>query len=172
VSLTAPLRISAVDITDGFDCGDPTLNDWLVRRALANDQAGLSRVFVVTEEGRLVGYYALAAGAVAAREALTKMRRNAPDPIPVVVLGRLARATSHKGLDLGAALFRDAALRVLQAADSIGVRAMLVHALNDRARDFYVHLGLKPSPIQAMTLMVTTEELRRSISKGLSEGRD
>jgi predicted N-acetyltransferase YhbS len=88
-----------------------------------------------------------------------------PDPIPVVVLGRLAVATSHQGLGLGRALFQDAARRVIHAANAIGIRGMLVHALSEDAKAFYLRLGLDESPLDPMTLMVTLADFRATVSE-------
>lgn len=111
----------------------------------------------------MVGYYALAASAVAPAAAPGRFRRNMPDPIPVVVLARLAVAASHQRQGLGRALFQDAALRALYAADAIGVRGLIVHALSDAARAFYLQLGLEPSPLDPMTLTTTFADLRAAL---------
>lgn len=150
------------DIT-GFDCGVVSLNHWLARRAAANQVSGASRSFVLSEGQKVVGYYALASSAVVPAAAPGRFRRNMPDPVPVVVLGRLAIAMSHHGQGLGRALFQDAALRVVHAADAIGIRGLVVHALSEEARDFYLRLGLDASPLDPMTLMVTLADLRAAI---------
>lgn len=149
----------------GFDCGIGSLNTWLERRAAANQVSGASRTFVVCEDGKVVGYYALASSAVAPAAASGRFRRNMPDPVPVVVLGRLAVAASHHGQGLGRGLFQDAALRVIHAADAVGIRGMVVHALSEEARDFYLRLGLDESPLDPMTLMVTVAELRAAVKR-------
>ena len=94
-----------------------------------------------------------------------KLRRNMPEPVPVVVLGRLAIDKQFHGLGIGRGLFQDAARRVVQAADVIGVRGLLVHALSEDARDFYLKLGFDPSPLEPMTLMITLADLRAAIVK-------
>jgi len=147
----------------GFDCGVASLDDWLERRAAANQVSGASRTFVSCEGAKVVGYYALASSAVVPAAAPGRFRRNMPDPIPVVVLGRLAVATSHHGQGLGRALFQDAALRVIHAADAIGIRGMVVHALSGQAKAFYLRLGLDESPLDPMTLMVTVADLRAAM---------
>ena len=147
----------------GFDCGVMSLDAWLERRAAANQVSGGSRTFVVCEGTKVVGYYALASSAVAPAAAPGRFRRNMPDPVPVVVLGRLAVATSHHGKGLGRALFQDAALRVIHAADAIGIRGMVVHALSERAKAFYLGIGLDESPLDPMTLMVTVADLRAAV---------
>jgi GNAT superfamily N-acetyltransferase len=158
--LRAPEPLDSTHRLGDFDCGVDSLNVWLRRRALANQAGGASRTFVVCEAQTVVGYYALASIAEVPAEASGRFRRNMPDPVPVVVLGRLAVATSHHGRGLGRALFQDAAVRVIHAADAIGIRGMVVHALSEEARAFYLSLGLEPSPLDPMTLMVTVADLR------------
>ncbi|MDQ7989535.1 MAG: GNAT family N-acetyltransferase [Candidatus Dactylopiibacterium sp.] len=161
--LTAPAPLAAHHDLSAFDCGEPALNDWLRRRAAQNQASGASRTFVCCEGYTVVAYYALAASAVAPAAAPGRFRRNMPDPIPVVVLARLAVATMHQGQGLGRALFRDAARRALFAADAIGVRGLIVHALSDSARAFYQQLGLEASPLDPMTLMITFTDLRAAL---------
>ena len=112
----------------------------------------------------MVGYYALAAGAVGIAATPGRFRRNMPDPIPIVVLGRLAIDRSQQSQGLGRALFRNAGLRVLQAAGIIGVRGMLVDAISGDAKAFYLALGMTVSPLDPMTLMVTLADLRTSLT--------
>jgi len=162
--LSAPTLLAAQHRIDDFDSGVPSLDDWLKRRAAMNQVSGASRTFVVCEGNAAVGYYALASSAISVEAAPGRFRRNMPDPIPVVMLARLAVARSHHGQGLGRALFQDAARRVIQAADAIGIRGMIVHALSNEAKVFYLRLGLDPSPLEPMTLMVTLAELRASIA--------
>lgn len=153
--LLAPQLLSVEHRIDGFVCGEPTLDEWLRRRALPNQLAGASRTFVVTNEtGQVFGYYALAAGSVSHQEAPGSIRRNMPDPVPVMVLARLAVDQRLQGHQLGGALLQDALQRTVTVAQNVGVRALLVHALNDRARQFYTHYGFVPSPLNPMTLML------------------
>jgi GNAT superfamily N-acetyltransferase len=161
--LRAPEPLAPEHDIAGFDCAVASLNNWLHRRAAANQASGASRTFVACESNTVVGYYALASSAVATVAASGRMRRNMPNPVPVVVLGRLAVATSHHGQGLGRALFRDAALRVIHAAQAIGIRGMVVHALSDSAKAFYLHLGLDESPLDPMTLMVTIADLQAAL---------
>ncbi|WP_206093709.1 GNAT family N-acetyltransferase [Pandoraea thiooxydans] len=154
MQLSAPQSLAATHRLDGFNCGEPSLDDWLKRRALANHLNGASRTFVVTDpEQCVLGYYALAAGAVAHQETTSAVRRNMPDPVPVMVLARLAVDARAQGIKLGAALLQDAVARVQTVAENAGVRALLVHALNDRAKQFYEHYGFRESPVHPMTLM-------------------
>jgi GNAT superfamily N-acetyltransferase len=161
--LRAPELLTTEHGLDAFDSGIPSLDDWLRRRALHNQSSGASRTFVLCDNAITVGYYALAASAIAPDAAPGRFRRNMPDPIPVAVLGRLAVDKSRHGQGLGRALFRDAALRVIAAADSIGIRGLLVHAISDEAKAFYVRLGLEVSPIEPMTLMATIADLKASL---------
>lgn len=155
LKLSAPQPLPAEHDVASFCCGKPDLDDWLKRRALTNHNSGASRVFVTTDDaGRVYGYYALAAGAVAHVGATGNVRRNMPDPIPVVVLGRLARDVNAKGSQLGAALLKDAVNRAGAVAQDLGVRALLVHAIDAHAVTFYESYGFTSSPIHPFTLML------------------
>ncbi len=162
--LSAPEPLGAQHACDLFSSGVPVLDDWLKRRALANQASGASRTFVVCEGGTVIAYYALASSAISVATAPGRFRRNMPEPIPVVVLARLAVATAHHGKGIGRGLFQDAARRVINAADTIGIRGMIVHAISENAVAFYQRLGLDPSPLDPMTLMVTLTDLRASLS--------
>ena len=146
--LWAPQPLTARHLLDTFDCGEPSLDEWLKRRALANQLGGASRTFVVADaEDRVVGYYSLAAGAVSRNLATGGVRRNMPDPVPVLVLARLAVERNAQGMQLGAALLQDAVNRAVSVSQNAGVRALLVHALDDKAKQFYLHYGLVESPL-------------------------
>jgi GNAT superfamily N-acetyltransferase len=146
-----------------FDCGVDALDAWLKRRALPNQASGASRTFVICEAGKVIGYYALASGAVSTAAAPGRFRRNMPDPIPVALLARLAIDRNRQGRGFGRALFRDAAMRIAHAADAIGIRGILVHAISADAKAFYLALGFEPSPVDPMMLMVTLPDLRKSL---------
>jgi GNAT superfamily N-acetyltransferase len=163
VTLAAPALLADRHAVANFNSGIPSLDEWLKKRALANQASGASRTFVVSDGGAVVGYYALASGAVNVIAAPGRFRRNMPDPIPVVLLARLAVDHSCQGRGLGRALFRDAAKRVIHAADAIGIRGILVHAISDQAKAFYVALGLEPSHLEPMTLMATLADLRGAL---------
>lgn len=153
--------ITAAHNCAAFDSGELALDEWLRRRALANQAARASRSFVACAGDAVVGFYCLAAGAVAV--APGEVKRNMPDPIPVLVLGRLAVDRRWQGRGLGRALLRDAALRSLQASQALGIRAMLVQALNDRARGFYLGCGFTPSPVDPFVLTVTMADLAAAV---------
>lgn len=153
--LSAPQPLLEAHGVDDFNCGEAVLDRWLHRRALANQRSGASRTFVVVDvDDRVRGYYALAAGAVANTAAAGNIRRNMPDPIPVLVLGRLAVDRRAQGRRLGAALLQDAVNRAAAVAEQAGVRALVVHALDERAKRFYTHYGFRDSPLHPLTLML------------------
>jgi predicted N-acetyltransferase YhbS len=163
VRLAAPEPLAAYHDTAAFACGVDSLDHWLKQRALKNQATGASRTFVVCDGKRVVAYYALASSAVAVEAATGSLRRNMPDPIPVVILGRLAIDQSQQAKGMGRALVRDACLRVIAAADAIGIRGMIVHALSESARAFYERVGFDPSPLDPMTLMATLSDLRAGL---------
>lgn len=153
--LRAPEPLAAAHLLAEFECREPSLDEWLKRRALANQQTGASRTFVVADhDGRVYGYYAMAAGAVSHGEATGGVRRNMPDPVPVMVLARLAVDRRAQGIKLGAALLQDAVNRAVAVSQNAGVRALLVHAIDDRAKQFYEHYGFQESQQHPMTLML------------------
>ena len=155
MNLHAPEPLSAEHRVHAFGCGESVLDEWIRRRALANQSSGASRTFVVTNADReVMGYYALAAGAVAHQEASRAIRQNMPDPVPVMVLARLAVDARAQSMKLGAALLQDAVQRCVLVSQNTGVRALLVHALHDQARRFYEHYGFRASPAHPMTLML------------------
>jgi GNAT superfamily N-acetyltransferase len=163
LNLSAPAPLADHHQLGAFNSGIPALDDWLKRRARANQVSGASRSYVVCADEIVVGYYALASGGVNAEAAPGRFRRNMPEPIPVAVLGRLAVDRAYHRQGVGRALFRDSALRVMQAAEAIGIRGMLVHAISDEAKAFYLALGFSESPLEPMTLMVTLADLRDSL---------
>jgi GNAT superfamily N-acetyltransferase len=155
MNLHPPEPLSSEHQVSSFACGESVLDEWLKRRALGNQTSGASRTFVVaTNEREVMGYYALAAGAVAHQDSTRSIRQNMPDPVPVMVLARLAVDARAQGMKLGAAMLQDALQRSVLVSRNTGVRAMFVHAINDRARQFYEHYGFKASPAHPMTLML------------------
>jgi GNAT superfamily N-acetyltransferase len=158
-SLSAPEPLNDGHVLDQFDSGVAILDDWLRRRAKANQVSGASRTFVLCRGPRVVGYYALAAGAIASNEAPGRLRRNMPDPIPVMVLGRLAVDRGEQGKGYGAFLLRDALARTQRAAQDMGIVGVLVHAISDEAKRFYLHWGFVESPSHPMTLVARLKDL-------------
>ena len=155
----APALLTQAHDCAPFSCGQASLNDWLKRRALANQDTGASRTYVIAEDARVIGYYALASGGVALSEAPGKVRRNMPEPIPVMILGRLAVDQAWQGRQLGTDLLRDAVLRTMQAAAIGGIRALVVHALDESVAAFYRRNGFLDSPIRPLTLFLPLHPL-------------
>lgn len=148
-----------------FTCGRDSLDHWLKNRAAKSNDARDSKVFVICNEaGEVVGYYAICAGSVSHEEATPKLRRNAPDPIPMGLIGRLAVRDDMNGRGIGRALLRDAILRIAQASENIGIKGILVHALDDDAANFYTHLGFRPSTIDEHHLMISLKEITAELS--------
>lgn len=157
---SGPRPITAGDEVAGFDSGEPSLDEYLRGRALANHVEGASRCFVTCRDGRVVGFYALASAAVERADTPGRVRRNMPDPVPVILLSRLAVDAKEQGKGLGSALLRDAITRAVAAAEIIGVRALLVHALHDQARAFYAHFDFEPSPTDPLHLLLLIKDAR------------
>ncbi|MDP1952354.1 MAG: GNAT family N-acetyltransferase [Betaproteobacteria bacterium] len=170
-SVSAPRHLTSDHDVSGFDCAVPELNDWLKRRALQNESTRASRTFVVIGDGRVVGYYALATGAVAHAVTTGKVRRNMPEPIPVMVVVRLAVDRTHQGTGLGSALLRDALLRTLTVAETVGIRAILLHAISEEAKRFYLHHGFAESPVDPMTMMITVAVVETALGIARAQGQ-
>ena len=162
---SAPAPLAAEHDLEQFNSGPPPLDGWLKRRARQPEAGGASRTYVTAEGRRVVGYYSLAAGSVLHTEATGRVRRNMPDPVPAALLGRLAIDQGWQGRGLGSALLRDAVLRVVGAAGTIGVRALLVHAISEEAKAFYERWGFRASAIEPMTLMITIEEAQKMLGR-------
>ena len=164
MTVAAPVLLDDSHHLDAFDCDVPPLDDWLKRRAGGNAASGASHTYAACNGPGVVDYSARAAVAVDVVSVPGRFRRNMPDPIPIVVLGRLAIDHTHQGKRLRRALFRDAGLRLLQAAGNSGVRGVLVDAISDAAKAFDLPLGMVVSPLDPMTLMVTLADLRASLT--------
>jgi len=157
----APAPLAPAHELEAFVSGVAALDEWLKRRARRNEAEGASRTFICCVGTRVVGYYSLAAASVLREAATGQIRRNMPEPVPAVLIGRLAVDRAWRGRGVGADLLRDAVLRIVAAAETVGVRAILVHAISDAAKAFYRKHGFRPSPVEPMTLMITIEEARR-----------
>ena len=164
MGIAAPCPITSTHDVSTFDCGDTTLNHWLQHRAIKNENNGASRSFVVCNANTIIGYYSLAVGAIDRDDSPGKVRRNMPDPIPVMILGRLAVDTNWQGKHIGTGMLKDAIQRTIIVAEQAGIRALLVHALSDKAKNFYQHCGFHGSLTNDMTLMITLDEARKSVT--------
>ena len=169
LDLASPAPIAATHDLNSFDSGVPSLDAWLKQRALKNHASGASRCFVLCAGAQVgtnvVGYYTLTAGAISHEAAPKTMRRNMPDPLPVLLLGRLAIDKRYHNQGLGSALLRDACLRALAVARDAGVFAILLHAISPEAKQFYLSRGFVQSPLQPMTLMMTLATARVILSE-------
>lgn len=139
------------------------LDQWLRKRALQNENSGASRTYVVCEDKTVLAYYALSVGSIEHKFAPGSIRRNMPEAIPVMVLGRLAVDTRYAGKNIGAALVHDAILRTLRVAGEVGVRALLVHALHESAAEFYKKLGFIHSPFDPLVLFLGLKGLLKQL---------
>jgi len=157
--------ISELHDVSRFDCGGhESLNDWLKRFALSNQKNESARTYVVHRNGLVAGYYSISAGSVRVEEAPARMSKGlARHPIPVILPARLAVDKDERGAGLGKALLKDALMRIAQAADIVGARAVLVHAIDEPAKKFYQHFGFEPSPIHELQLMLLMKDLRKSM---------
>lgn len=159
VSLTE--KLSPEHILTGFDCGIAALNDWLLRFARTNQAAGTSQIYVAHRSGRVIGYYAIAAASV--------FRDDSPErvvnrhPVPVAMIARLAVDRNEHGKGLGAALLKDALVRITGAADIIGVRAVLVHAKDETARAFYQYFDFISSPVDPLQMFLLVKDIRHAL---------
>lgn len=163
MQISPPCHLEAHHHLESFCCGEPLLDTWLKTRARKNEAGGASRTYVLARANDVVGYYSLAVGSVGHALVPGRIRRNMPDPVPVMLLARLAVDRSLQGQGMGRALLKDAILRTEQAAHIAGIRAILVHALHERARCFYLGLGFTPSPINELTLMLPLSVVRASM---------
>ena len=161
-SYSRPVSIDASHDTSGFSCGNDALDDWLKATALKAEGRS-ARTYVVCEARIVVAYYCLATGSVARSAAPGNIRRNAPDPVPVMIIGRLAVAERCKGQGIGGGMLRDALRRALQASEIVGCRAVLVHAIDQAAVAFYARYGFVAFPGGSRTLFLPMETLRRAL---------
>jgi GNAT superfamily N-acetyltransferase len=163
-SAPAPIT-SAHDVAD-FDCGHSALNEFLVKYALANTSAGLARTYVVTlvHQPAVVGYFSIAAGSVEKENVPGRVAKGTPrHPIPVALLARLAVDLKYQGQGLGKGLLQQALVKILDASRTIGIRAVLVHAKNQRAADFYSQYGFTPSPTNPFHMMLMLKDVIKTI---------
>ncbi|MCC0176462.1 GNAT family N-acetyltransferase [Waterburya agarophytonicola K14] len=165
VKYSPPQRISTKHIVENFDCGEISLNDWLIKRALKNDLGDASRTYVVCCDNTVVAYYSLHLGCIQHSVAVRKIKPNMPDPIPAIVLGRLAVDELHQGKGLARALIKDMFLRAIQVSDLAGTKAVVVKALNDKVTAFYQSFGFVQSKTDLLLLMKAIAEVRASLNQ-------
>lgn len=157
--LAAPVLITGEHDVSDFDCGEPALNNWLRHRALRNE-GRFSRTYVVCTGNKVAAYFCISTGAVARSDAPKTLQRNAPETIPVAIIGRLAVSREHAGRGLGADILSDALRRIAVTSQSIGMRAVLVHAKDDNAKAFYMACAeFIEYPAESRTLFLPIETL-------------
>lgn len=161
--LTPPIALTSAHDLARFRCGKAPLDDWLRSHAL-NNEGRSSRTYVVCEGREVVGYYCLSTGAEKRESAPSKIRRNIPDPIPLIVLGRLAVHIDHHGKGIGDGLLKDALMRAAQVSKIVGSRAILVHAIDQNAMAFYVRYGFVEFPEGSLSLFLPTETIFRTLA--------
>ncbi len=156
MSYSGPTLLTGGHRLDGFDCGQPALNDWLARRALANQAAGTSRTWVVVDEATetVVAYYASSTASVMRAAAPRHIASDQPADLPAILLGRLAVDSREQGKGLGAAMLKHFMTKAIEVSQKVGVRLVLVHAKDEQAKGFYSHFGFVESPIDRLTLMM------------------
>ncbi len=164
VGLSSVEKLSPDHVVAGFDSGIATLNDWLFRFARPNQAAGTSQTYVVLRSGRVIGYYAVAAGSVRRDDSPERIAKGqSRHPVPVATIARLAVDRSEQGKGIGAALLKDALVRIAGAADIIGVRAVLVHAKDEMARAFYERFDFVPSPVDPLQMFLLMKDVRHAL---------
>lgn len=158
-------KLVATDGVEGFDCGQPALNQFLQRYALVNQKASSAQTYVCCQTGEVVGFYSLAVGSVEPEMTPPRVSKGlARHPVPVMILARLAVDLCHQGQGLGKALLKDALLRTAHAADIAGIRCLLVHAKDDAARHWYLSWEFEPSPTDPYHLFLMLKDLKGLLS--------
>lgn len=162
MTLRGPAPLAPEHRLEGFDCGNPSLNDWLLRHARQAQGSGSARTFVVTDDERLAGYFSLTVGQVDTLDAPDRVRKGMGQyPVPVVILARLAVARSDQGRGIGFGMLQDAIRRTMLIAEQAGIRAMLTHPIDDAAARFYSRFGFVPSPLRDQQLLLLLKDARR-----------
>jgi GNAT superfamily N-acetyltransferase len=160
-------KLAGSDVVEYFDCGQPALNQFLQRFALINQKSNSAQTYVSCHSGSVVGFYSLTVGSVEPAAAAPRVIKGIPQhPVPVMILARLAVDLQHQGVGLGKALLKDALLRTAQAADIAGIRALLVHAKDEPARQWYLNWEFEPSPSDPFHLFLLMRDLKAILAGG------
>ena len=166
MELSAPQPLEGSHVLDGFDCGKTSLDEWLLRHARQAQSSGSAKTYVVTGEGRIVGYYSLTVGQIDTLEAPDRVRKGmGAYPIPVVILARLAVEQRMQGQGLGVGLLQDAIRRTLTIAEHAGVRTLLTHPLDEDAARFYRRFGFEESPIREQQLLLLLKDAQKLLTR-------
>ena len=163
--LKSPVLLDKSHVVMDFDCGSAPLNKYLVRFAYENNRNRSSRTYVAARDKKVVGFYTLTPGSVSREDAPSRVTKGlANHPIPVIILARLAVDTSEKGTGLGKGLLKDALARIVEAADIIGGRAVLVHGKDDAAKSFYQKFGFEQSPLDPFHLFLLLKDIKKTLN--------
>ena len=159
-------KLAGADAVESFDCGQPALNQFLQRFALINQKSNSAQTYVCCRAGVVVGFYSLAVGSVEPATAAPRVVKGIPQhPVPVMILARLAVDLQHQGVGLGKALLKDALKRTAQAAEIAGIRALLVHAKNDTARQWYLNWEFEPSATDPFHLFLLMKDIKAMLAR-------
>ena len=162
MSLRGPEPLGPQHRLEGFDCGKPTLNDWLLRHARQAQGSGSAKTFVVVDDARVVGYFSLTVGQIDTLDAAERIRKGMGQyPLPVVILARLAVSTTDHGRGIGVGLLQEAIRRTMLIAEHAGIRAMLTHPIDEDATRFYTRFGFIASPLREQQLLLLLKDARR-----------
>lgn len=162
MTLSRPEPLGADHQLEGFDCGKPALDDWLLRHARQAQSSGSAKTFVVADGARVAGYFSLTVGQVDTLDAPERIRKGKGQyPVPVVILARLAVSRQDQGHGIGLGLLRDAIRRTMLIAEQAGIRAMLTHPIDEEAAKFYARFGFIASPLSAQQLLLLLKDVRR-----------
>ena len=162
MSLHGPEPLGPQHRLEGFDCGKPSLNDWLLRHARQAQGSGSAKTFVVVDDDRVAGYFSLTVGQIDTLDAPERIRKGMGQyPLPVVILARLAVSTTDQGRGIGVGLLQDAIRRTMLIAEHAGIRAMLTHPIDEDATRFYTRFGFIASPLREQQLLLLLKDARR-----------
>jgi GNAT superfamily N-acetyltransferase len=162
VSFSRPEPLGVEHQLEGFDCGMPALDDWLLRHARQAQGSGSAKTFVVAEGARVAGYFSLTVGQVDTQDAPERIRKGMGQyPVPVVILARLAVSRQDQGRGMGFGLLQDAIRRTMLIAEQAGIRAMLTHPIDEEAAKFYTRFGFIASPLREQQLLLLLKDARR-----------
>ncbi len=166
MAISKPEVLHDKHLLEQFDCGNPSLNEWLLRHARQAQSSGSAKTFVISDDNIVIGYFSLTVGQVETYEAPERIRRGMGQyPIPVVILARLAVSINHQGLGIGVGMLQDAIRRTLMISEQVGIRALLTHPIDDRASKFYERFGFVSSPVREKQLVLLLKDARQQSSQ-------
>ena len=162
MAISKPEVLHDKHLLEQFDCGNPSLNEWLLRHARQAQSSGSAKTFVISDDNIVIGYFSLTVGQVETYETPERIRRGMGQyPIPVVILARLAVSINHQGLGIGVGMLQDAIRRILMISEQVGIRALLTHPIDDRASNFYERFGFISSPVREKQLVLLLKDARK-----------